>query len=720
MRLKLFSKFLIAALNESKKNFLAKQFKLTPEEVENISKYDPSPNNAYTAWLCRVYKDMGAEGAGQLSKYTEPLKKFMKLMNSPDFSKDKRDIGKYTANDLMDLVGNERRMRHNLSEREVERRIMNEGLPGAKMVWNSDGFKMWHVTNAKYARFLSSNTSWCTAQPDYSTRYCNGGGLFPIYYLGKPFAQGYIEHKGTSVEFLDVKDNPVAWGDPLVLTMFDVIKLPQMAAFCRGKLAKDHIAGIVENMDSDNIPKLQKLLIDTDNIPGIQGFVSASEAPVWEDGIEILLDYPQILLKAFRDMDFSKVKKIKNEFPELAHDVALEITEDASKNDSNIGLMMNLMGDEYGIKFVPGMVRSAIERGTSLPDVILHNPAFLAEVGKVALAHVAGMENYDGDTYDFFNYNKEVKELKDAAFAFWKKYINRAWPSLKDMLSQFPEYTERCESLKSMPKRLRVGQKVTVGPDYTGSLPEGVEGKIEDIEGDLVTVSSEDPEFDNKVFNFDWDRGVFQLKPWLPKNTKWTVMDPLPEKLKVGDMVTLGPDWRDSDYSRQPGDLGEVIREKRGDEGQLVYIRFQSTPEVESGGYYYIPESTKRVVPVTAEVSTPKIDLPDLPQNLPVGTRVKRGPTWHWNNQDRGGPGVVDAEPDHDGWTGVLWDEGSDNRYRYGVIHNAVDRLTPDGFGPFYLDLIPEDMESLTDEEARVLSWTMAGEEAPPGDGMPI
>ncbi|XP_076443447.1 uncharacterized protein LOC143281972 [Babylonia areolata] len=60
------------------------------------------------------------------------------------------------------------------------------------------------------------------------------------------------------------------------------------------------------------------------------------------------------------------------------------------------------------------------------------------------------------------------------------------------------------------------------------------------------------------------------------------------------------------------------------------------------------------------------IELVDAGALLPLGTRVRRGPSWKWNNQDTDGPGtVIQHRKKRDGWLHVMWDNGTNNVYRY-------------------------------------------------------
>ncbi|XP_061168825.1 uncharacterized protein LOC133178076 [Saccostrea echinata] len=49
----------------------------------------------------------------------------------------------------------------------------------------------------------------------------------------------------------------------------------------------------------------------------------------------------------------------------------------------------------------------------------------------------------------------------------------------------------------------------------------------------------------------------------------------------------------------------------------------------------------------------------------PPGTRVRRGPNWHYNNQDSNGPGTVIGNWSRDGWIYVEWDTGMKFPYEY-------------------------------------------------------
>ncbi|XP_069137370.1 uncharacterized protein [Argopecten irradians] len=68
------------------------------------------------------------------------------------------------------------------------------------------------------------------------------------------------------------------------------------------------------------------------------------------------------------------------------------------------------------------------------------------------------------------------------------------------------------------------------------------------------------------------------------------------------------------------------------------------------------------------EGSAAGVDLPmhreQDPNMPPIGTRVRRGPSWKWTNQDTEGPGTVIGHQKN-GMLWVEWDNGIKNRYHY-------------------------------------------------------
>eukprot|EP00042_Codosiga_hollandica_P039545 m.332455 g.332455 ORF g.332455 m.332455 type:complete len:630 (+) comp55637_c0_seq8:3-1892(+) len=96
---------------------------------------------------------------------------------------------------------------------------------------------------------------------------------------------------------------------------------------------------------------------------------------------------------------------------------------------------------------------------------------------------------------------------------------------------------------------------------------------------------------------------------------------------------------------------------------------------------------------------------------LTLGARVIRGPTWHWGEQDRQGLGTIILELDADGWVGVRWDHGGENKYQYSADQHDVilaspdSSLTPDQRRQLaLLEKMVADLELKTAEQSQALA----------------
>ncbi len=698
------SSFLRLALTQSKADFLAKQYKISPEDVEKIAAYDPTSNNAYTAWLCKVFNSHGID---YLERLVEPIKKFEKLKNSPDFPKDKKDIGKYTPEDLLKLVGTERSYRRNLSQKEIEKTIMTKGLPGAELVWNSDGFKMWHVTNPKYARFLSSNTSWCTAQPNYSVHYCGRGGLYPVYFHDKPIAQGHIEFNG-GITFLNKEDSSISLSDPLMLEMLLRVKHPAMQSFKKKALNKDALMSALRSTeDKDEIEALKQLAMETDAkvVSNLIIALSDEVSVLWAEGIEALLDHPAVLYDTIIRVDIETVTKIAKTSPELADEVFYEL--------SSNGLLEGKDGNRIAIQLLQNPTKEQLQEFT---QSLLANPT---NVGKdwpelfelvkedIESDSEIAPEGHTKRYVEFLEANREYPSLKGAVKAYWKKYVNDKWPVFESELKDDPDYEARLKQIANVARRIAKGEIVTPGPDYTGSKGPEVKGEIMQStrQGETKTVVVKWSDGDEETISFT--KGQFPLDS---ASEEEVIVEPLdPFTIKVGDLVTPNEKIKRS-IDLPKGTIGrvtEVIRDNPDDPQPLIIALWENGFE-QSGGYfaYRFDKVTIKKKERKPKTDSRFGDLLELPETLSNGDRVKRGPSWHWHNQD-GGAGnlgtVTQANSEDDGeWTVVQWDEGGSNSYRYGDVRENL---------PFSLDIVPEDCEypeDMTSKEIEEVSEKLA------------
>lgn len=79
------------------------------------------------------------------------------------------------------------------------------------------------------------------------------------------------------------------------------------------------------------------------------------------------------------------------------------------------------------------------------------------------------------------------------------------------------------------------------------------------------------------------------------------------------------------------------------------------------------PLMTLLLAMIVAEGDDDGDDSNEYPKPPPVGTRVRRGPHWQWDDQDGNGPGTVVKTGETGGWVDVQWDKyDKTNSYRFG------------------------------------------------------
>ena len=684
-----------SGISEAKKNFIAKQFKITPEEVTQISEADPTPKKSYTAWLAKMFAQETGTPEQQMARVrslTKPLTRFIRLLNSPGFPADKRDIGQYTAKDLIDLVGDERKYRRNLSDTEIERLIMKEGLPGAKIIWDSGGFKMWEVTNSKYARFLSSNTSWCTAQPGHSKSYCTSGTLYPIYYLGKPFAQGHMNNETSNMEFLDKDDDQIDVLEDTTLKMIETIQNPIMENFKRKVYSVNSIRSRLQEDYSQTgkvDPKFRSMALASGNL-GVIAEVCRYEW--WDEGWDILLDHPELLSYT---MDHVQPGVLDNH-PEITDEMLSGITAETLAGH-DIPMFFRLGRVD---RLIDLFLKGGMETNTNI--VSNYIPYDSIELMKANMIERINAMPEDG----YAAYFNTIGRLGNSEIMheFWKKFIQRPVPQWRQ-LKIFPDYAKVVKRFSSFPDTLRIGDKVESGPDYEGEGEEGRTGEVTAI--------------DNTNYTVQWDDGSSDSAAFNPKGDEYEII-PIAEKLKgeevarddngllpVGTRVKAIHDenWHYQDQDQGfDGTITEVLRYGEGEDTEWDY-----TVKWDNGqSYWYKDENV-------GPVATGKANMTEL-QKLKVGDRIKKGPTFMWENDgEHSEEGEVvemglDANRNPDSaWVTVRWDEDEEDEYDF-TLRDAEENGIEAGFvyrfglaekqtaftteGLFYVDVIPVGLDA--------------------------
>ncbi|XP_065942595.1 uncharacterized protein [Magallana gigas] len=175
--------------------------------------------------------------------------------------------------------------------------------------------------------------------------------------------------------------------------------------------------------------------------------------------------------------------------------------------------------------------------------------------------------------------------------------------------------------------------------------------------------------------------------------------------LGKADETMLGPAVRiTGGKSIRPADFDKLIHQQ---EGELLAAHLRSY----FPNFRNVEPDMVRAVLEASEHSIGQLDLEDLVEYIrnpppqmgtdrhdnetnnshrklttsmpPIGTRVRRGPDWRYNEQDTHGPGTV-VDIDRDGFIFVMWDNGNRYPYPYGFHDDfavtVVDepRILPD------------------------------------------
>ena len=694
-----------SGISEAKKNFIAKQFKLTPEEVVSISEADPTPKKSYTAWLAKVLSQSSGtpeQQMAQIRSLTEPLTRFIRLLNSPGFPADKRDIGQYTAKDLLDLVGDERKYRRNLSDTEIQRLIMKDGLPGAKVVWDSGGFKMWEVTNSKYARFLSSNTSWCTAQPGHSKSYCTSGALYPIYYLGKPFAQGHMNNETSNMEFLDKDDDQIDVLDDLTVQMIETIQNPIMDNFKRKVYSVTSVRSRLQEDYSQTgkvDPKFRSMALASGNL-GVIAEVCRYEW--WDEGWDILLDHPELFA-----LTIDHVKPgVLADHPEISDEMLSQYTPD------------NLSGHNISVFLRFGRVDLLLDLllkgGMSEASNILSNYIPYEFVDMFKSEVTKKVEALEEPSREYRNTITRIGN-SDIMYAYWKKFIQKPVPDWRQ-LRVFPDYAKITREFSAFPHLLKEGDAVKSGPDNKNK--ESKTGEVISVETRHFLDRSTETDYTVK-----WEDGSEETLVYAPGEDTYEIVPmtakPQPYvKVKVDEngrlpegtrvMAIHDSGWRWGGQDELDGEPGPGTIVKVHDAGATGY---DYEIKWDNGDRFLYPMHNVGPVPVPVELPS-----------LNAGDRVKKGPTFRWEtdgeHSDSGVVVEVGRNPDGvlDGyWVTVNWDEEDPDEYditlddadearetgdgtedgpipgfvyRFGLAEESGSDFIENGF--FYADVIPE------------------------------
>ena len=183
--------------------------------VEAIVKFDPTPNRSYGRWLCQRFADGGLPQWDDLQKAESFLRRFDLLKTGGYFKRHTdqavlADIGRFkTLSDLGEFINgipDDDAMSNAGQDRALEARLISSG--DARVILNTDRFKVTVPLTAEAATFFGRNTQWCTTMENgnHFDYYADLGPLYII--LDKPNNRRWQFHF-QSKQFIDENDREV-------------------------------------------------------------------------------------------------------------------------------------------------------------------------------------------------------------------------------------------------------------------------------------------------------------------------------------------------------------------------------------------------------------------------------------------------------------------------------------------------------------------------------
>ena len=197
------AEFLVLARpSDQKIELLARQFKLTPEQVELCIQVDPSPNQTdFVTWIARQLSKQQIRLPEDGPGLTENLTAFQTQRRRPAFGGSK-DINTYDPATLAETI--QQNAMVVVRNKDVEK---FRNMQGVQIAAQKGDLTVFQVTNAEALATLSDSTKWCTrhgAGGGSAQTYIGRGPSYVAYYHGAPFAQLHPK----SHQFMDKRDKP--------------------------------------------------------------------------------------------------------------------------------------------------------------------------------------------------------------------------------------------------------------------------------------------------------------------------------------------------------------------------------------------------------------------------------------------------------------------------------------------------------------------------------
>ena len=181
----------IAAVSQAKQEALVKKYGLSESVVLVMSEMDPSPNNEYTDWLCREFKNKRLNlrsivhpTAPSRTDVSALLQRFtmLKRPGTPFRQVNSADINQYHYESLVTVVETSTRedLSKNEQKRELERQKEKYIMEGSEVVSRRGDLALYKITTPEASVLLSKGTHWCTQGEGTARNYLESGPLYII------------------------------------------------------------------------------------------------------------------------------------------------------------------------------------------------------------------------------------------------------------------------------------------------------------------------------------------------------------------------------------------------------------------------------------------------------------------------------------------------------------------------------------------------------------
>jgi len=165
-----------------------KRYGIELNDISDIIAIDPT-RGMYSEWLVKnasYYKRAGTQGDIYFDQHKEGIKRVLSKFDKYKHKLAKRDINKYSIEDLLELESELDQFDLTKAERKAARRGVLKIPPGSKLIYDSvdflgETFSVVKIDDVSAAITLSSGTKWCTANKEAAEMYLDDGPLYLFY-----------------------------------------------------------------------------------------------------------------------------------------------------------------------------------------------------------------------------------------------------------------------------------------------------------------------------------------------------------------------------------------------------------------------------------------------------------------------------------------------------------------------------------------------------------